>query len=219
MEKKITGVKELLEGITEEPSEPKGIRELKGDNLYGLEPHTWGEPTSLFGQDAASRLGIDMGAPSIKTAMLRQALLHPTPEDMEKIALLSPLIQGGKFFAKGVGKVIKGVGKAIKGVGKAGGKGSSNFGKKSRNFFSNRRQASAVKSQTAKAERAATHAAKTEGMSPGRRMMSNVGHQASEVARGTPGKALAAGGTAWSLSDGVNATKKLRNPGVGGYGA
>jgi len=212
MEKKITGVKELLEGITEEPSEPKGIRELKGDNLYGLEPPTWGEPTSLFGQDAASRLGIDMGAPSIKTAMLRQALLHPTPEDMEKIALLSPLIQGGKFLAKGVGKAIKGVGKAV-------GKGSSNFGKKSRNFFSNRRQASAVKSQTAKAERAATHAAKTEGMSPGRRMMSNVGHRASEVARGTPGKALAAGGTAWALSDGVNATKKLRNPGVGGYGA
>ena len=85
--KEITGVDALLGKITDEAASP-GTRKIpQGKDMYGMKAPTWGPQASLDAQDAGSRLGIDMGEPSVKAAMLRHALLYDEQASLEKLAV------------------------------------------------------------------------------------------------------------------------------------
>lgn len=201
MEDKVTGVNSLLDTITAKPSEPGSSKSPAESAMYGMKSPSWGAPTSLEGQDAASRLGIDMGEPTVKAAHLRDALLDDA--SLIKVAAAAGLVgravgMGKKFFG-GLKNVL------------------NKPGQKSRNFFQARKAKGEAARLEAKATRRADQVARTQEMTPGRARVSNALFEGKEVAREMGPKALGAGGLAWSGSDLINSTSRIRQPNVQGY--
>ena len=202
MDKEITGVESLLESLNTGPSEP-GQRSLPlRDEMYGQKDPTWGPAASLDAGDVGSRIGIDMGEPTVKAAALRHALLTGDPEMVKTAVGLGAALNVGRRAATWGAKAL--------------GRG----GAKSRKFFSGRRAKSRVAAQEAKAGRRAAYETKTQGMGRWDKFKAGLGFHGKESGRVVGGASLTTGGVGLTASDVASEAGKQRRArrGVSGYG-
>jgi len=221
MEKEITGVDTLLGTITEEPSAP-GKRVMEnGENLFGMTRPSWGTPASLDAGDAGSRLGINMGEPTVKSAALRFALLQDAAASEEKLAgIAGEVVKGGIRAGKALYSGAKSLlGFGAKGTGKVVTKAHEG-GKASRAHFAKKRVARKAKAVEDKKIRAAKHQENLRNADGiGGAMKENLRHGAKETwESGVVGKGMGAAGLTWTADDLIRGTQVTRNRAAGRTG-
>ena len=100
----IQNVDDLIEAIKQQDTTANAVKELNK-----VDPVLWGPPTSMEGGDAASRLGIDMGEPSVKAAAMRNFLMAYNQAEKEA-AWGAAAVAGGRALAtKFAPKLLKGL--------------------------------------------------------------------------------------------------------------
>ena len=96
----IQSVDALINAIKQQGTAANTVAELNK-----VDPVLWGPPTSLEGGDAAGRLGIDMGEPSVKAAAMRNLLMAYNQAEKEA-ALGAGLMTAGRAAAAKFGPRI-----------------------------------------------------------------------------------------------------------------
>lgn len=101
----IQSVDELISAIKQQDSPTNVVHELNK-----VDPVLWGPPTSLEGGDAAGRMGIDMGEPSVKAAAMRNLLIAYNLAEKEAAVVGPALAAAGKGISKFAPNLLKRLG-------------------------------------------------------------------------------------------------------------
>jgi hypothetical protein len=110
----IQSVDDLISAIKQQEDTIKMVGEMSK-----VDPVLWGPPTSLEGGDAAGRMGINMGEPSVKAAAMRNLLIAYNQAEKEAAvgvaaaaAARGALAAGGRLLSKVAPKAMQRVGNA-----------------------------------------------------------------------------------------------------------